>query len=187
MRQDRDRESVYYVLAVKKLSSDEEPILEISQDGRESFWMRLSKFTQEFSKVEILQLRVNHLFTHIDIGVGKESQLTVIELAFAESGQGCVTLTYIDHVAPLTAYLYREEKSRVLKLVGQAREKQKSHLFFECNFNEGKYYVFAQTKERPARLCYYGENSPSLRITEEIHNDGLKNEVAEYLPIKEGK
>ena len=130
MRQDRDRESVYYVLAVKKLSADEEPILEISQDGRESFWMRLSKFTQEFSKVEILQLRVNHLFTHIDIGVGKESQLTVIELAFAESGQGCVTLTYIDHVAPLTAYLYREEKSRVLKLVGQAREKQKSHLFF---------------------------------------------------------
>jgi hypothetical protein len=90
-------------------------------------------------------------------------------------------------VGPLTAYLYREEKSRVLKLVGQARERQKSHLFFECNFNEGRYYVFAQTKEKAARLAYYGENSPALRITEEIHNDGLKNEVAEYLPIHETK
>jgi hypothetical protein len=47
--------------------------------------------------------------------------------------------------------------------------------------------VFAQTKERPARLCYYGENSPVLRITEEIHNDGLKNEVAEYLPIRDNR
>lgn len=47
--------------------------------------------------------------------------MTVIELNFAESGQGCVTLTYIDHIAPLFAYLYREEKSKVLKLVGQAR------------------------------------------------------------------
>lgn len=44
--------------------------------------MRLSKFTQEFSKVEILQLRVNHNFNHIDIGISKENQLTVIELAF---------------------------------------------------------------------------------------------------------
>ena len=118
--------------------------------------MRLSKFTQEFSKVQILQLRVNHSFTHIDIGVGKENKITVIELNFTESGQGCVTLTYIDHAAPLFAYLYKQEKSKVLKLVGQAREKQKSHLFFECNFNEGRYYVFAQTKEKQARLCFYG-------------------------------
>lgn len=86
-----------------------------------------------------------------------------------------MTLTYIDHIAPLSAYLYKEEKSKVLKLVGQAREKQKSHLFFECNFNEGKYYVFAQTKDRSARLCFSGESVPALRITEEIHHDGLKN------------
>jgi hypothetical protein len=26
-----------------------------------------------------------------------------------------------------------------------------------------------------------------MQITEEIHNDGLKNEVAEYLPIRETK
>jgi hypothetical protein len=36
----------------------------------------------------------------------------------------------------------------VLKLVGQAKEKQKSHLFFECNFGEGRYFVFVQSKER---------------------------------------
>jgi hypothetical protein len=57
--------------------------------------------------VEILQLRVNHNFNHIDVGVGKENQLTVIELAFAESGQGCVTLSYVDHAGGLAAYLYR--------------------------------------------------------------------------------
>ncbi len=81
--------------------------MEISQDGRESFWMRLSKFTQEFTRVEVLQLRVNHSFNHIDLGIGKDNQLTVVELSFNESGQGCVTLTYIDHIGPLTAYLYR--------------------------------------------------------------------------------
>jgi hypothetical protein len=53
-------------------------LLELSQDGRESFWMRLSKFAQEFTKVEVLQLRVNHIFTHIDINTAKEAQMTVI-------------------------------------------------------------------------------------------------------------
>lgn len=48
---EEDREAIYYVLSVRRSNSDEEALLEISQDGRESFWMRLSKFTQEFSRV----------------------------------------------------------------------------------------------------------------------------------------
>lgn len=37
----------------------------------------------------------------------------------------------------------------------------------------------------PARLSYLGEGKPTLKITEEIHSDGLKNQVAEYLPVKQ--
>ena len=81
-----------------------------------------------------------------------------------------MTLSYVDHAAALSAYLYKEEKSKLLKLVGKAREKHKSHLFFECNFTEGRYYIFAQTTEKPSRLSFYGEIIPSLKIVEEIQN-----------------
>ena len=47
--------------------------------------------------------------------------MTVIELGFVEEGQGCVTLSYLSETGSLKAFLYREEKNRVLKLVGQAR------------------------------------------------------------------
>jgi hypothetical protein len=43
---DLQRESIYYVLSVRRANGEDEALLEISQDGRESFWMRLSKFTQ---------------------------------------------------------------------------------------------------------------------------------------------
>ena len=52
----------------------------MSQDGRESFWVKLSKFVQEFTKIDILQLRINHNFAHIDIGTPRPGQLTVIQL-----------------------------------------------------------------------------------------------------------
>jgi len=55
-----------------------------------------------------------------------------------------VTLGYPGDCGALRVFLYRQEKSKVLKLVGQAKEKNKNSLFFECNFTEGKYYVFAQ-------------------------------------------
>lgn len=47
--------------------------------------------------------------------------MTVIELGFGEECQGCVTLSYIGGSGALKAHLYREEKSKVLKLVGQAK------------------------------------------------------------------
>jgi len=64
-------------------------------------------------------------------------------LEFQEEAQGCVTLAYLGESGALKAFLYKEEKSKVLKLVGQAKEKNKTHLFFECNFTEGRYFVFA--------------------------------------------
>jgi len=54
----------------------------MSQDGCESFWVKLTKFVQEFSKVDILQLRVNHNFTHLDLGVPHPGQMTVVQLDF---------------------------------------------------------------------------------------------------------
>ena len=147
--------------------------------------MKLSKFVQEFSRIEVLQLRINHNFAHLELGAGRPGQLSVVELTFEEEGQGCVTLACLGEPGPLRAFLYREERNKVLKLVGQAKEKSKSHLFFECSFLEGRYFVFAQAEERAARLSYLGEGRPTLRITEEIHSEGLKNEMAEYLPVRE--
>ena len=46
-----DRVSIFYLLSVRRSNGEDEALLELSQDGRESFWMRLSKFTQEFTKV----------------------------------------------------------------------------------------------------------------------------------------
>lgn len=74
----------------------------------------------------------------------RPEQLKVIQLDFQEEGQGCVTLSSPGSCGSLRVFLYRQEKSKVLKLVGQAKEKNKSSLFFECNFTEGKYYVFTQ-------------------------------------------
>lgn len=110
--------------------------------------------------------------------------MTIVEMGFAEEGQGCVTLSYIGGCGALKAHLYREEKNKVLKLVGQAKEKNKNSLFFECNFNEGRYYVFVQANNFPSRLSFLGEGCPSLRITEEIKSQGLNNAQAEYLPVK---
>ena len=118
--------------------------------------------------------------TELDKAESFDHGLDILELEFLEEGQGCVTLSYIGCEGPLKAYLYRQEKSRLLKLVGQARERSKSHLFFECNFTEGRYFLFAQAQESPARLAYLGEGRPTLKITEEIHSEGLKNDVAEY-------
>lgn len=83
-------------------------MIELSQDAREGFYIKLSKFVQEFCRIEILQLRINHNFGHIDLGVGRPGQLTVIELGFVEEGQGCVTLAYLSEVGSLRAYLYKE-------------------------------------------------------------------------------
>lgn len=88
------REAVYYVCSVRR-SGEDETLVEVSQDGRESFWVKLSKFVQEFSKIDILHLRINHNFAHLDLGVGRPGQLTVIELGFFDEGQGCVTLSYL--------------------------------------------------------------------------------------------
>lgn len=70
--------------------------------------MKLTKFVQEFNKIDILHLRINHNFCHLDLGVGRPGQLTVIELNFVEEGQGCVTLNYLGEMGSLKAFLYRE-------------------------------------------------------------------------------
>jgi len=35
------------------------------------------------------------------------------------------------------------------------------------------------------RLAFIGEAQPTITITEEIHSEGLKNEMAEYLPVED--
>lgn len=79
-KKEHSRESVYYINSIRKAGGDEETLIELSQNGRESFWIKLSKFVQEFCKIEILQLRINHNFAHLDLGVSRPGQLTVVQL-----------------------------------------------------------------------------------------------------------
>lgn len=44
-----------------------------------------------------------------------------------------------------------------------------------------------QTEEKSSRISYLGEGHPNIRITEEIHSEGLNNDLAEYLPVKESE
>jgi hypothetical protein len=81
----------------------------------------MSKFAQEFKSAEILQLRINHNFTHIDLPESKIKNLTIIELEFNEESFGSITLAYNKSKGPLKVFLYREEKANVMKLVGQAK------------------------------------------------------------------
>ena len=45
-KQLKGRKHVYSILSVRKGGEDEEPLLEISQDAKESFWVKLGKFVQ---------------------------------------------------------------------------------------------------------------------------------------------
>lgn len=54
---------------------------------------------------------------------------------------GSITLSS-NKPSNLRTYLYKEEKSNVLKLVGEAKEKNKNTLFFDCYFAQAKYYLF---------------------------------------------
>lgn len=81
-KKEQTKESIYFINSIRKAGSDEETLIELSQNGRESFWIKLSKFVTEFCKIEILQLRINHNFTHLDLGVGRPGQLTVVQLEF---------------------------------------------------------------------------------------------------------
>ena len=40
--------------------------------------------------------------------------------------------------------LYREEDKNILKLIGQAKERSKRLVFFDCQLRKGKYYLFLE-------------------------------------------
>ncbi len=162
-------------------------LLEICESTKgESQWIKLGKFVQEFRSVEILQLRINHNFTSLAIAKPlNTTNLTIIELEFLEESFGSITLSTSDGnpTPQLKTFLYKEEKSNVLKLVGEAKEKNKSVLFFDCYFSDAKYYLFVESLVE-SRVTYLGENQPLVKVVEEINSDGMKNDYTEYLPVK---
>lgn len=84
--------------------------------------------------------------------------MTIVSLNFNCESFGSITLsTEPCPVGLLRAFLYKEEKSNYLKLVGQAQEKKKATLFFDCCFAEGKYWLFVECGNE-AKLTYLGEN-----------------------------
>ena len=49
-------------------TSNNEIILRMKREGKnESFWIKLDKFVTEFTRVDVLQLRINHNFTYISL------------------------------------------------------------------------------------------------------------------------
>ena len=78
----------------------------------------------------------------------------------------------------------------MLRLIGQAKEKNKTQLFFDCCFHEGRYYIFAESSRSGSVISYFGEDKPELTFKEKIEQDGLKNNYTEYIPLEkapEGK
>ena len=86
----------------------------------EHFWVKYNKFVQEFKQIEILQLRINHNFTNIILD-NQATQFSIVSLEFEESSFGSIALSNKEFSGSLTAFLYREEKNNLLKLVGKAK------------------------------------------------------------------
>ena len=77
-------------------------------------------------------------------------------MTFMEDSFGSIILFNQKQTGYLRAFLYREEKNNLLKLVGEAKEKNKQHLFFDCFFYEGRYFVFAEAECKGTQITYAG-------------------------------
>lgn len=128
----------------------------MKKEGKDAFWIKLDKFVSEFSRVDVLQLRINHNFSYIDLNNCKTESFNVIEMDFREDSFGSLAvvngLTFTDFVV----YLYREEEDNVLRLIGQLKEKNKKYAFFDCCFESGKYLIFVETKHPQCHVSFMG-------------------------------
>ena len=71
----------------------------------------------------------------------------------------------------------------MMKLVGEAHKINKTQLFFDCCFQENKYYLFIQSSNSNTVISYMGEGKPEIKVKEQIFSNGLKNHSIEYLPV----
>ncbi len=78
-------------------------------------------------------------------------------MEFKEQCFGCVVGVAGAQVGDFKMCLYREEQDSVLRLVGQLSDKNKKSSFFDCCFEEGRYYVFTKINSSQSnRVCYLG-------------------------------
>jgi hypothetical protein len=79
----------------------------------------------------------------------------IVEVVFFEESFGSIALSS-KKSGELKAYLYKEEKNNLLKLVGQAKEKNRKQVFFDCFFSESKYFVFIESEQMGCCVSYFG-------------------------------
>lgn len=105
-------------------------------------------------------------------------------MEFSEDSFGSIIIFNKVRSGLLRAFLYKEGKNNLLKLVGEAREKNKNQLFFDCFFAAGRYFVFVEAEHKGAQVSYCGEGQPVLKIKEEVRTDGYRNDFTEYLAVE---
>lgn len=125
----------------------------------EPFWIKLESFCEQFKYVHVLQLRQNYVHSHISVDL-KKTSFTVVELSVPAVSSGSICLEHLSEPPAVTkTILYREEENNLLRLVGQACEKNKQHIFFDCQLLKGRYYLFLESGKQnsTANLSYFGE------------------------------
>jgi len=125
----------------------------------EPFWVKLESFCEQFKFIHILQLRQNYLYSHICVELMKGA-FTVVEVSVPAVSSGSICMEHLGQAPSLTkTILYREEENNLLRLVGQAGEKNKQHVFFDCQLLKGRYYLFLECgkQDSTANLSYFGE------------------------------
>lgn len=80
----------------------------MKKEEGEAFWIKLEKFVLEFSKVDILQLRINHNFTYIDLPDCKTETFSIVSLLFSEQCFGSLAVTNPKRETDFRVYLYKE-------------------------------------------------------------------------------
>lgn len=112
----------------------------------------------------MLQLRVNHNFCSVSLNDCNPGHFKIVQFVFSEECFGSVVAVTGSKSTDFKMYLYKEEEDSVLRLVGQASDKNKKMTFFDCCFEEGKYLLFTDIKWVNNRICYMGEGKPKMSI-----------------------
>jgi hypothetical protein len=125
------------------------------------------------------------MHSHINVELQRNS-FTVIEISVPALSSGSICLNHLDTTPAVTkTILYREEENNLLRLVGQACEKSKQHVFFDCQLLKGRYYLFVESGSNSSNsnLSYFGEEAIKYRVVDHIETDTFKNANNQYIPV----
>jgi hypothetical protein len=98
---------------------------------------------------------MNHNICRLSLPTSK-GLFSITRLSFTHQCLGSITISNKYKTGEIKVYLYRQENSNVLKLIGEVKEKWKNHVFFDCCFMEGQYFVFVEVEFKGGVITYIG-------------------------------